>query len=141
LRHDRNAARRRQLRSELIRRAAEPGVADELVRAVTRDAGGQLKAVIDRSALGTLRRLGAPAGPALIAWLDQLDRPPKGPRDPIRVGQGHEDLIELLGDLGPAAKDAVPLLLVHAGDPRFERRLAARSALLKIAPDIAAELE
>jgi hypothetical protein len=135
------AQRRRQLRTELLRRApAEPRVVDALVRGYLIGwFTGTTRYSNDRPVLGTtIHRLGRSALPLLLEGLEQLDQPPTSPPKHWRP---REALIEMIGDLGPEAKAAVPLLLVHAGDPRYERRQAARDALRKIDPAVAAELE
>jgi hypothetical protein len=131
------ATERRKLRLELLARASnEPELADCLVREYfTGKPGNDL----DRRVVATIRRLGPAALPALLKCLDLLDRPSGNDRIPT-VCRGHLALIELFGDLGPQTKAALPLLLVHAGDPRSEWRIAARNAVERIAPELAAEI-
>jgi hypothetical protein len=133
---------RRQLRLEMLARAStEREIVDGLVGVlVTGSYGSASYTIKDRRIVSTIRQLGPTALPVLLKYLDLVDRP--GEKDmPARVVHGQKDVIELIGALGPEASEAVELLLVQAGDPRYERRQAAREALRKIAPTVAAEIE
>ncbi len=124
------AAKRRQLRAEIIRRGAtEPEIARALGRAnFLGDPHARRPPVTDRRALSTMRDLGPRAVPTLIELCNRAEMP-------------SALLIEVLGDGGPTAQEAVPLLLPLAGDPQYERRQAARATLRKLAPEAAAELD